>query len=82
MNEIDSAAIQEGVKTVWTFGSQFLPPYLKIFSALIGGLLTAATAAIIRTIEKKKIDARHRADLQAETEILNKRIETLKKENP
>lgn len=62
--QIDSAGIQEIVQSVTNTGTQFLPGAYKLLAPAISAVITLITAAIIRAIEKGKINKRHRIERQ------------------
>ena len=62
--QVDSAAIQEVVQSVTNTGTQFLPGAYKLLAPAISAVITLITAAIIRAIEKSKIEKRHRTQRQ------------------
>ena len=76
---IDSSAIQETVKIATEAGILFLPEHFKLLAPAISALITAITAAIIRHFEKKNLETVYKRSLQNETELLNKRIEEIKR---
>ena len=78
---IDSTAIQETVGILTNTGLNFLPEHLRLLAPALSALITAITAAFIRYFEKRKIEGTYKAALERETELLNKRMEQIKKEN-
>lgn len=62
--QVDSAAIQQAVQAVTGIGVQFLPKGYTILAPAISALITLATAAVIRAIERGGIKKRHRQERQ------------------
>ena len=61
--QIDSAGIQELVQIIVQFGSNYIPPMVKPLTPVISALVTALTAAIIRMIEKRKIQKSYEREI-------------------
>lgn len=78
---IDSAAIQQTLGILTDTGLNFLPDHLRLLGPIISAIVTALTAGIIRFFEKRKIENIYKAALERETELLNRRMEQIKKEN-